>query len=166
MVLIKAVHAVSDFIDKVCSAACIVILTAMVLVTGAQIIWRLCFTALTWSEELTRYLLIWATFLGAGIVYKHNGHIAVTLLQSKCPPAARKVLQLAVHLLCGAFCVIAAYFGFQYMKMQGNQLSAALRIPMRYMYLSVPIGCLVIALHVVDAVAGLLVPGEKKEGNP
>lgn len=155
MPVARAIHKVSNALDKVCSVACVAALTAMVLCTGLQIICRLFFTALAWSEELTRYLLIWSTFLGAGIVYKHGGHISVTLLHGFLPPMAGKAVKVLIHVICGVFCAIAIFYGFQYMVMQGNQLSAALRIPMRYMYLCIPLGFSIMEVHVVDAIIQL-----------
>ena len=43
----------------------VLMIGAMVIITTAQIICRIWFTALSWSEEVTRFLLIWATFLGS-----------------------------------------------------------------------------------------------------
>ena len=77
---------VSDALDKLCSVLIVVMLGLMVIITGAQIICRTWFTALTWSDEVTRYLLIWSTFLGASVVYRHSGHISVTIVQDAVPP--------------------------------------------------------------------------------
>ena len=156
MPVARAIHKVSNVLNRGCSGVLIAALAAMVLLTGAQIVCRLFFTALAWSEELSRYLLIWSTFLGAGIVYKHGGHISVTLLHGFLPPMAGKAVKIFIHVVCGAFCVIAIYYGFRYMGMQGNQLSAALRLPMRYMYMSIPIGFAIMEVHVVDAILQLL----------
>ena len=54
----------SDSIDKICTIIVVIMLAAMVVVTMAQIICRSWFTALQWSEEVNRYLLVWSTFLG------------------------------------------------------------------------------------------------------
>lgn len=152
MPLARAIHKVSNALNKVCSGACVAILAAMVLITGLQILCRVFFTALAWSEELCRYLLVWSTFLGAGIVYKAGGHISVTLLHGFLPPMAGKAVKVLIHGICGVFCAIAIVYGFQYMGMQGGQLSAALRIPMKYMYLSIPLGFAILEVHVVDAI--------------
>lgn len=152
MPLARAIHKVSDVLDKVCGGGCVVILAAMVLITGLQILCRVFFTALTWSEELCRYLLVWSTFLGAGIVYKHGGHISVTLLHGFLPPMAGKTVKVLIHVICGVFSALAIFYGFQYMGMQGNQLSPALRIPMKYMYMSIPVGFAILEVHVVDAI--------------
>ncbi len=159
MAIVKAVHKLSDWLDGVCAVLCVACLTAMVLLTGAQIICRMYFTALVWSEELSRYLLVWSTFLGAGCVYKKMGHINVTIVQDLLPPAAQKAMRVLTHLLCGAFFLMAVYYGIKYMGFQTRQLSAAMRIPMHWMYLSIPVGCGIMALHVADLLLHML-PGQ------
>ncbi len=158
MAIINAVHKLSDWLDKACAVICIACLTAMVLLTGAQIVCRMYFTALVWSEELSRYLLVWSTFLGASCVYKKLGHINVTVIRDIFPPAAQKAMQVLTHLLCGAFFLMAVYYGVKYMGFQTRQLSAAMRIPMHWMYLSIPLGCGIMALHVVDLLLQMI-PG-------
>ena len=64
MILKKVLSPVSDALDRVCSVAIVLMLGLMVMITTAQIICRTFFTSLTWSDEVTRYLLIWSTFLG------------------------------------------------------------------------------------------------------
>lgn len=159
MAITKGIHALSRCVDRVCAALCVLMIGAMVLMTGAQIICRVLFTALSWSEEVARYLLVWSTFMGAGCVYKSSGHISVTLLENAVPQSFKKPLALIVHLLCAVLFGIAVYYGFKYMGMQGRQLSAALRIPMKYVYMAIPLGCSVMLLHAVDAVVALF---EKK----
>ncbi len=165
MTIITLVRKLSDRLDSLCAGLCVVCLTAMVLLTGAQIVCRMYFTALAWSEELSRYLLVWSTFLGAGCVYKRLGHISVTVIRDCFPPAAQKAMQIATHLLCGAFFLMAAYYGVKYMGLQTRQLSAAMRIPMPWMYLAIPMGCGIMALHVLDLLLRMI-PGtaEPKEG--
>lgn len=162
MLVANAIHRFSDCVDKISCWLSVVILTAMVVITGAQIVCRVFFTALSWSEEATRYLLVWGTFLGAGIVYKHAGHISVTLVQDALPDPVRRLLQILVHGIVGFFCAAAVVYGFRYMGKQGTQLSAALRIPMRYLYLSIPVGCAIIDLHTLDAVVQLLAVKKKE----
>lgn len=69
MAFVKGFHKLSDLLDTLCSYIIVVMLGAMVIITGAQIVCRMAFTALSWSEEATRYLLVWSSFLGASCVY-------------------------------------------------------------------------------------------------
>jgi len=135
----------------------------MVLLTGAQIICRMYFTALTWSEELSRYLLVWSTFLGAGCVYKKMGHISVTAVRDLFPPSAQKAMLAASHALCGAFFLLAVYYGIKYTGIQGRQLSAAMRVPMPWMYMAIPLCCGIMALHALDLLLRMFCGGETRQ---
>lgn len=160
MAVARAINKVSDLLDKACSVIVVALLAGMVLVTTMQIICRVFFDALTWSEEVARYLLVWSTFIGAGCVYKKGGHISVLIAQELLPKKLRKLVQVLVHLLCGAFFAIAVYYGFRYMSLQGRQLSAALRIPMRLMYMAIPVGGGVMLLHAFNAIIQIFVREE------
>lgn len=164
MALIRQFHTLSRWLDHACAAVCALCVAVMVMLTGAQIVCRLWFTALSWSEELTRYLLVWSTFLGASCVYRRAGHINVTVIQSLFPKLGRQTLQTLCHVLCGIFFTLAVLYGIDYMGMQSRQLSAALRIPMSWVYLAIPVGCGLMLIHVLDHLLGLLPAGRNVEG--
>lgn len=164
MAVLKAFRTLGEWLDYVCGAACIFCLAAMVLLTGLQIVCRIWFTALAWSEELTRYLMVWATFLGASCVYRRSGHINVTVVRALFPGSCQKTMRVCCHLLCGAFCLAAVFYGIDYMSMQSRQLSAALRISMSWVYLAIPVGCGMTAFHVLDLLLKMLMRDGKNEG--
>lgn len=130
----------------------VAMLGIMVVVTGAQIVCRVFFTSLSWSEEATRYLLIWSTLLGAGCVYKHAGHISITLLQDLLPEKAKDVIQILIHGLCILLFALIVFYGIKYFGKQGKQLSATMRLPMKYVYTCIPLGAGIMIVHAVDAV--------------
>lgn len=155
MLIANLFHKASEFIDKICCKLIITILAMMVLTTSLQIVCRVFFSALSWSEELTRYLLVYLTFLGASSVYKKNGHISVLVVKQLLPPRLQKVSSIFLIVLCGIFFSIATLYGLKYMGLQGSQLSAALRIPMKYIYMSIPIGFSIMILHSVDSIINI-----------
>ena len=164
MPVMKAFHKLSEWLDYACGGVCVVCVAGMVILTGLQIACRIWFTALAWSEELTRYLMVWATFLGASCVYRRSGHISVTVVRALFPVSCQKAMEVCCHLLCGAFFLTAVLYGIDYMGMQSRQLSAALRIPMSWVYLAIPIGCGIMAFHVLDLLLKMLPAGGKSEG--
>ena len=137
---------VSAALDKLCSVLIVVMLGLMVIITGAQIICRIWFTALTWSDEFTRYLLIWSTFLGASVVYRHSGHISVTIVQDAVPPRLSKILRVAVHVICFVLFTVLLYFSCTYC-MKLNKTATTLPIKMKYIYLCVPISMVILMVH-------------------
>ena len=153
MGFVKGFKRVCAGIDKICLYLVVIMIAAMVCITCAQIICRIWFTALSWSDEATRYLLIWSTFIGASCVYRAKGHISITALQNAIPHhKIQKALQIFVHLLCLVVCVIGVYYGITYALKQSAQLSPAMRIPMSYIYLALPTGFGLIFLQAVDQI--------------
>ncbi len=155
MGFVKAFKKFSDQIDKICLAVVVIMLAAMVGITIAQIVCRMWFKALQWSEELNRYLLVWTTFLGASCVYKEGSHIAITFVQGFFPRKQQRWIRILVHAVClVVFCAVV-YYGFWYAGQQAQQ-TPALRIPMKYMYWSVPIGFGLMAVHALNEILQLL----------
>lgn len=162
MIIIKGIHKISDWLDKIGAVLCLIMLAAMVVITGMQIVCRVFFTALTWSEEAARYLLVWSTFIGASCVYKHAGHISVTILQGFLPEMGKKALSVIVHIICAAFFALCIYYGAIYAGKMANQLSPAMRIPMCYMYSVVPVGGALMFWHALDAALQSFVKTDKE----
>ena len=146
MLIKKILTPISDALDKICSAAIVLMLGAMVIITGAQIVCRTWFTALSWSDEVTRYLLIWSTFLGATVVYRHNGHISVTLLQDAVSPRVAKVLRVAVHAICFVLFAVLLYYSTLYC-MKLKKTATAMPIKMKYIYSCIPVSMFIMLIH-------------------
>ncbi|MED9820480.1 MAG: TRAP transporter small permease [Christensenellales bacterium] len=142
----KVLTPVSDALDRICSVLIVIMLGAMVVITGAQIIFRTWFTALSWSDEVTRYLLIWSTFLGASVVYRHSGHISITLVQDMVPPRMGKVLRVLVHAICFALFTVLLIFSSRYC-MKLNKTATAMPLKMKYIYLCIPISMAIMMIH-------------------
>ena len=145
-VIKKILTPISNALDKICSVAIVIMLGAMVIITGAQIICRTWFTALSWSDEVTRYLLIWSTFLGATVVYRHNGHISVTLLQDAVGPRAAKALRVAVHVICFVLFTVLLYYSTLYC-MKLKKTATAMPIKMKYIYSCIPVSMVIMMVH-------------------
>ncbi|MBQ7486399.1 MAG: TRAP transporter small permease [Clostridia bacterium] len=142
----QALKKISTVLDKVCGVCIVIMLGLMVIFTMAQIICRTWFTALSWSEEATRFLLIWSTFLGATCVYRHSGNIAITALQGAMPPKVKKVMAILVHIVCLVLFVILFVNGVQYCSKQ-VRMAAAIPIKMKYIYSCLPISMVILAFH-------------------
>lgn len=137
---------VSEWLDKLCGVLIVIMLGAMVVITTAQIICRTWFTALTWSDEVTRYLLIWSTFLGATCVYRHGGNIAITFVQDMLPKKIAKALRVLVHVICLALFAVLLNYGIRYVG-KLNKTATSLPIKMKYIFVCVPVSMGVCMVH-------------------
>ncbi|MGM0876693.1 MAG: TRAP transporter small permease [Bacillota bacterium] len=86
--------------DKLLNAMMALSLAVMSLLVFGNVILRYGFNSgITWSSEISRFLFIWLTFLGAIVALKDNKHLAVDLLIKKLPPNSRKVVFVIGNLI-------------------------------------------------------------------
>lgn len=81
---ITALRRFSDRLNVFCEMALFLSIVAMTFVTLLQIICRIFFEALTWSEELTCFLLVLASFGSNGGI-RRGAHISIMFLVDKLP---------------------------------------------------------------------------------
>lgn len=121
-----------------------------------QIVSRVFFTSVSWTEEVARFLLIWITFMGATLAWQQGRHIAVSLLRDNLPPLLKKLVTAAALLVAIAFLVTLAVIGWQYMQMQSFQKSPSLRLSMTYVYAVMPLAAALMAAMSAIDIVGLL----------
>jgi TRAP-type C4-dicarboxylate transport system permease small subunit len=131
----------------------------MTVVVVLQVICRyLLGAALTWSEEFARYGLVWITFLGAGIALKRRAHMGVQIIVEMFSPGVRKTVQLFTILSVMGFLIIATLKGMELALFNMKQYSPAIGLPMGFVYLAIPSGCLVMIIHAADQLRDLFRP--------
>ena len=146
-------HRISDRANAITEGVLFASLLVLVAVTFLQVVFRFFFTALSWSEELSSFLLVWVSLLGAAVGFKRGSHIAVTFLVDKLPPKARRVMQTFIGLLGIGFFGIVVWYGGVLMKTEASQVTPAMGLSMRWIYLMYPVCGTLIILHIVDTVA-------------
>lgn len=83
------------FIDSYCRLLewlMLFALAAMVVLVFGNVVLRYGFnTGITVSEELSRWLFVWMTFLGAIVALKEHGHLGTDMLVSRLGPRGKRV---------------------------------------------------------------------------
>ena len=102
-----------------------------------------------WAEEIASFLMIWVTFLGAGLALREGRHVAIDLLQDRLPDSARSRLRLALALVILAFLALLTWLGVQFVLFGWRSVTFVTQIPRGIPYLAVPIGCAMFALHLL-----------------
>lgn len=126
------------------------IISAISILTITQVFLRYVMNSpLFWSEELTRYLIIWLTFLGAGLGVRHRGHITVEFLARMFPLSFQRILNFGLDILIIAYLLILCWLGVKVMKVFMVFKSSALSIPQGYIFLAVPVGAAIMIYHKV-----------------
>jgi TRAP-type C4-dicarboxylate transport system permease small subunit len=130
---------ISDNLNSVIKTLTFIMLMAMTIIVTAQIICRVFFTALSWTEELSRYLLVWGSLFAATVAYKQNSHIAITFVVEKLKNQTRKKVSMLTYFITIIFFIVGIYYGTKMISLQIFQRSPALLIPMKIVYLCLPL---------------------------
>ncbi len=145
------VSKISHLLNRCAEVGCLTLLIAMCLVTFAQVFFRFVIVhSLPWSEEFSRYSLVWASFLGASIALKRGLHIGVEAFIGKLPEGKRRSIYLITLVLLLLFLFTVMVKGFQLAQFNMKQSSPAMRIPMGFPYLAIPVGALLMMIHLFD----------------
>jgi TRAP-type C4-dicarboxylate transport system permease small subunit len=143
--------------NRAAEAVCCVMALTMTLVVAAQVICRyLLGASLTWSEEASRYLLIWITFLGGSIAFKRGMHTGFDAVSRALSPGGKRAARLATLLAIVTFLVIVGLKGMELSLFNMAQRSPAMRLPMGIVYLAIPTGCLFMLVYAVAQLADLV----------
>lgn len=77
-----------------------IMLAVMVVMVFGNVVLRYGFNSgISVSDELSRWIFVWMTFLGAIVAVREHGHLGTDMLISKLPIWARKLCLIASHVL-------------------------------------------------------------------
>jgi TRAP-type transport system small permease protein len=77
-----------------------IFLAVMVVMVFGNVVLRYAFNSgIAVSEELSRWLFVWMTFIGAVVALKDHGHLGTDMLVARLSPAGRKVCLVISQLL-------------------------------------------------------------------
>jgi TRAP-type C4-dicarboxylate transport system permease small subunit len=90
---------------KALEAVIVVCLALMVLLVFSNVVLRYAFNSgIAVSEELSRWLFVWMTFLGAVVALREHGHLGTEALVSRLGPRGRKACLVAGYILMLGTC--------------------------------------------------------------
>ena len=142
---------IRDKIDNIIRITLVVILSLMVINVLYQVGTRY-FTSnpSSFTDELSRYFMIWLGILGAAYVAGQSRHVAIDILPKKFSPRVQSFLSSLVQWFVIAFALFGLVIGgsnLVYITFVLNQYSPSLQIPLGVVYLIIPISGLLIIFY-------------------
>ena len=138
-------------VDRVLGAVLVTIMAVMVVNVIWQVFTRFVLGApSSYTEELARFLLIWVSLLGGAYAAGQRMHLAIDVVTSRLGEASRARADTAIHVAVLLFAFAAMVVGgvrLVYLSFALEQMSAALRLSLGYVYLVVPISGLLIIFY-------------------
>lgn len=126
--------------DLVIKAVIFFLIITMMVVGLLQIVFRYVIRgSLSWSEELIRYCFVWTTMLCVPVGIHEGKHVAIDSIRKLVKGKAAKYYDIFIYLVELAVFIVLIYFGFHLAINNVNQLSAAMKLPIAYVIMAVPI---------------------------
>jgi len=115
-------------------------------------------TSIKGGYELTNYLFIYTTAIGAAVSVNRHQHIKIDVLINKLSGRTRLIADVLVQVLIGGINVVLLVLSLPWITKVGSFLSPVLRVPNWTIEIAVPIGSALVilfcALNIIRDIAG------------
>ncbi|MDO4719031.1 MAG: TRAP transporter small permease [Peptostreptococcaceae bacterium] len=129
------------------------IISCSVVLLFLQVIMRYVFkNSISWSEELARYLFLWMIWVGASMAAKESRHLKAEFLENLVSEKVMRIISIAALILWLAFSLWVTCSSFFLTRdiYRMNQKSSAMQMPMFIPYASVPAGCGLMSIRLIQ----------------
>jgi tripartite ATP-independent transporter DctM subunit len=125
-----------------------ILLICITLVVTLQIVCRYILLELPpWSEELSRYLFIWANFVGAGVALSRNSHVSIDSLVTRMSGPVRRKLETVVIVLVTTFAIFLLYQGVVTASAMKDNYSITMHFSMAWVFAALPAAGFIFLLY-------------------
>lgn len=121
--------------------------------------------SLGWSEELSRYILVWIAWISACYIIRSGKHIRIETVKNKLPKSAQIWVEALVLALWSVFALFLAIEGWQLVMgvQTTGQVSPSLGVPMWLVYMALPIGGILMLIRIIQQFYWLFTGKQKGE---
>ncbi len=158
----------SSLIDRLCHifkwlmGLC---LALMVVLVFGNVVMRYAFNSgITVSEELSRWLFVWMTFLGATVALREHGHLGTDMLVGKLGPRGKRWCLALSYLLMIGTCVLVFQGAWTQMRINWGSTSAVMEVSLAWVYIPglvfAALGGLILVVDLAVLLAGRVGDGD------
>ena len=143
-----------EHVDRILERFLIILMSLLVIDVLWQVTSRYILSSpSSFTDELAGFLLIWVSLFGAAYVTGKKEHLAIDLLIQKSSPANKTRLELFIFFIIFLFALFVLVIGgvwLVYTRFALSVKSAALQLPLGYVYIVLPISGFIILLYAID----------------
>ena len=134
-------------LDFVISGVAFLLLLA---VTFVGVIMRYVFNdPIIWQEEAQLVLIVWVVYFGLSGAMRERSHVAIEMLVDAFPRPIRRTIELLGQLVVVVVLGYTLVRGFAYLQQMAatNRYTNILKLPYKYVYAALPVGCILTILN-------------------
>ena len=132
----------------------IILLAAFIVaIVTTEVILRYVFShSLIFTEELSRYLMVWVVFLGSALAVRDGSHIRIGILVNRLGPKLQRFVSLVAYTLTLVFLIVIALEGIKILPRQLYQMCITIDISLFYFYLAIPVGSVFMIIFLIPII--------------
>lgn len=110
-----------------------------------------------WVVEISEYILLLITFMGAAWVLKKDAHVKMDVLTSRLEPKTRVIVNMVTSIIAAFFILVIVWYGIQVVRtdiIRGMTYYKAIGFPRAPIILFIPLGSLLLFIQLVRRTRG------------
>ncbi|UCG04827.1 MAG: TRAP transporter small permease subunit [Desulfobacterales bacterium] len=170
MFILRILERFSDYVEKAIKVSIILSMAGIVLFVNLAVFFRYVLSdPLTWTTEISSYLLVYTVLFGASIALRHNQFVKVEALSNLLPNYLKILIVLLSQLVIALFLVVCIGSPSMLIKkaILTKTVSPALGIPMANLYRLLRIGFIFMLFFLcvssVEVIKGGMVSGDDRQ---
>ncbi|MCM3609935.1 TRAP transporter small permease [Planococcus sp. MERTA32b] len=147
----KLLKMVRTFLNRLLIGSALTMLLAMVVIIIIQVFSRQIFSYTpSWSEEVSKLLFVWVSFLGIAYGFKEKLHIALGIVINMLSENLQHVFDYFSKVLIIGFGVIMMYYGWQFTVLMGNSTMPGTGWPSSVLYAAIPVSGFFVTFYGIE----------------
>ena len=154
---------IAGWLDRLVAVTMVLILAVMLVVTSAGVFWRYVLNSgLVWADELSRFLLVWASFLGATLAVYRGAHISINVVYDRLSPKTQLWMTRTVDSLIVVFMGAMLVCGVKLLPVVRIRVAPTVFVSMDIPYSIIPISAGIIIFYVLVRMLGGINPPKEE----
>jgi len=148
----NALFTLAEKVNWLVERICALLMGIMVVVIWFEVVERyFLHLGYTWTEELSRYVMIWAALLAVSCGAYYREHIGLNILQRLLPPIGEKILAIGLDLVSLCFFLFLTWYGIGMTRSGLGQYATIFGITMVVPFAAVPVSSALTAFQIFAA---------------
>jgi TRAP-type transport system small permease protein len=151
-------RALAGAFDKAAGFACGVLVAALLACVSLGALTRTLGDPLIWTDELSRFLMVWLAVLGWVVASRKRLHVRIRFIQDRLPAQVHKAAEIAIQVAMTLFGALVTWYSIGLIGKNHDLLATSMPISMAWMYVPMLLAGVVTALHGVSELIATLRP--------
>jgi TRAP-type transport system small permease protein len=133
--------------DQAVRLASIILLVLLLVCVTLGVVTRALNDPLIWTDEVSRFLMIWLAVMGWLLASRHRTHIRIRFFAALLPAAGGRIVEIAVQLAVAVFGALIVWYGRDLVARNVDIQATTVPLPMAVFYMPIVLAGVVTLLQ-------------------